>query len=82
MAENTQTKLTKRAYATQEDAKRGALTKTVRNFKLSVKTCEDALAQRIKDGEKEIAFFKAEQAAAEKMLVDFEAAVTAEAEKE
>jgi len=77
-----ETKLTKRAYPDKESAKRGALTKTVRNFKLSVKTCEDALAQRIKDGEKEIAFFKAEQDKAEKMLVAFEAAVTAAAEKE
>jgi hypothetical protein len=74
MAE-AQTKLTKRAYANKEDAKRGALTKTVRNFKQSVQVCKDALAQRIKDGEKEIAFFEAEHAKAIKGLADFEASV-------
>ena len=77
-----ETKLNKRAYPDKESAKRGALTKTVRNFTLSVKTCEEALAQRITDGEKEIASFKAELVKAEKMLVAFEATVTAAAKKE
>ena len=76
-----ETKLTKRAYPDKESAKRGALTKTVRNFKLSVKTCQDALAQRIKDGEKEIAFFEAELVKAEKGLAAFEVAA-AKAKKE
>ncbi len=77
---NPQTTLTKKAHATTEDAHRAAHTKTVANFKHSVESCETALAERVKAGEKEIAFFKKELAAAEKRLVDFEASVVAEAE--
>jgi len=76
-----QTKLTKRAYPDKESAKRGALTKQVRNFKLSVERCQDALAKRIVDGEKEIAFFEKELEKATKGLEAFEASV-AKASKE
>lgn len=74
-----ETKVTKQAYPDKESAKRGALTKQIRNFTLSVQRCEDALAQRIKDGEKEIAFFKAELVKSEKVLAAFEAKVAKEA---
>lgn len=77
---NPQTTLTKKAHATTEDAHRAAHTKSVANFNLSVKSCETALAERIKAGEKEIVFFKKELAAAEKRLADFEASVAAKAE--
>ncbi len=80
MAE-AQTKVTKRAYPDKESAKRGALSKTVRNMVLSVQRCKDALAQRIKDGEKEIAFFEKELDKAEKGLAAFEAGI-AKAAKE
>ena len=77
---NPQTTLTKKAHATTGDAHRAAHTKSVANQKLSVKSCKDALAERIKAGEKEIAFFEKELVAAEKRLADFEASVVAEAE--
>ncbi len=77
-----QTKVNKQAYPDRESAKRGALTKTVRNFVLSVQRCKDALEQRIKDGEKEIAFFEKELDKAEKGLAAFETSVAKAAAKE
>ena len=77
-----QTKVTKRAYPDKESAKRGALSKQVRGFKLAVARCENALAERVKAGEKEIVFFEKELEKAEKGLAAFEAGVKAAAAKE
>ncbi len=80
MAE-AQTTLRKQAYPNQEEAHRAAHLKTVRNMKGAIESSKTALAQRIKAGEKEIAFFEAELVKAEKVLSTFEAGVKAEAAK-
>ncbi len=76
-----QTTLRKQAYPNQEEAHRAAHLKTVRNMKGAIKSAQEALAERVKAGEKEIAFFESELKKAEKVLATFEAGVTAAAAK-